>query len=140
MIEKHDPKNIDKNELTNFLHHSLGEFKDPKDDIVEALDYAQNKGGFIYTLREASELLGAVVVLKTHMSGFVPENFLVYIAIKPDQRGKGLGQKLLKFVQEDLAGKISLHVEHDNPAKRLYERVGFTNKYTEMRWEPNGNS
>ena len=30
-------------------------------------------------------------------------------------------------------GDIALHVEPDNPAKILYEKLGFTNKYLEMR-------
>ena len=30
-------------------------------------------------------------------------------------------------------GDVALHVEPDNPAKKLYERLGFTNKYLEMR-------
>ncbi|MDK2978441.1 MAG: hypothetical protein PWP52_1155, partial [Bacteroidales bacterium] len=28
---------------------------------------------------------------------------------------------------------VKLHVEYDNPAKRLYERLGMTTKYAEMR-------
>jgi ribosomal-protein-alanine N-acetyltransferase len=34
---------------------------------------------------------------------------------------------------ENTEGNIALHVEPDNPAKNLYERMGFTNKYLEMR-------
>jgi ribosomal-protein-alanine N-acetyltransferase len=30
-------------------------------------------------------------------------------------------------------GNIALHVEPNNPAKILYEKLGFTNKYLEMR-------
>ena len=37
--------------------------------------------------------------------------------------------KGLKEIENDVA----LHVEPDNPAKKLYERLGFTNKYLEMR-------
>jgi len=30
-------------------------------------------------------------------------------------------------------GSIALHVEPDNPARFLYEKVGFSTKYIEMR-------
>ena len=30
-------------------------------------------------------------------------------------------------------GDIALHCEPDNPAKFLYEKLGFTSKYLEMR-------
>ena len=30
-------------------------------------------------------------------------------------------------------GDIALHVDRDNPAIKLYERLGFTNPYLEMR-------
>ena len=33
-------------------------------------------------------------------------------------------------------GDLALHVEYDNPAKRLYERLGFRSKYAEMRYQP----
>jgi ribosomal protein S18 acetylase RimI-like enzyme len=42
-------------------------------------------------------------------------------------------------MQEAMAntsGGVALHVEPDNPAKKLYERLGFTNKYLEMRYQP----
>ncbi len=32
-------------------------------------------------------------------------------------------------------GDIALHVEPNNPAKFLYEKLGFTNKYLEMRYQ-----
>lgn len=70
------------------------------------------------------------------MDLFLPENFLVYIAVDPTRRGLGIGKKILNYAQEELKGSICLHVEPDNPARKLYEREGFTNKYLEMRYHP----
>ena len=39
-------------------------------------------------------------------------------------------KEALKFCD----GGVALHVEPDNPAKFLYEKLGFTNKYLEMRY------
>ena len=52
------------------------------------------------------------------------------IAIVPSRRGKGLGEQLLTALldQARVEGRseISLSVEPDNPAIRLYEQHGFT--------------
>ncbi|MCB0741696.1 MAG: GNAT family N-acetyltransferase, partial [Chitinophagaceae bacterium] len=65
--------------------------------------------------------------------GYIPENILVYIAVHKSYRGKGLGKELMKKTMDRAKGSIALHVEPDNPAKFLYEKLGFTNKYLEMR-------
>jgi ribosomal-protein-alanine N-acetyltransferase len=57
----------------------------------------------------------------------------VYIAVHEESRGSGLGKKMMQEVIEKAEGGIALHVEPDNPARRLYERLGFTSKYLEMR-------
>ncbi len=31
-------------------------------------------------------------------------------------------------------GNIALHVEPENPARFLYEKIGFSSKYVEMRY------
>jgi ribosomal protein S18 acetylase RimI-like enzyme len=67
------------------------------------------------------------------MDGYIPGNILVYIAAHRDVRGRGLGKALMQRVLEDVKGDIALHVEANNPAKKLYEKVGFTNPYLEMR-------
>ena len=81
-------------------------------------------------------IIGAVVINKTGMDGYIPANILVYIAIHRDHRGKGIGKKLMQEVMPKTNGGIALHVEPDNPAKYLYEKLGFTNKYIEMRYQP----
>ncbi|HPM05023.1 MAG TPA: GNAT family N-acetyltransferase [Candidatus Cloacimonas sp.] len=57
------------------------------------------------------------------------------MAVHNGKRGKGLGAQLIKEVLANTEGSIALHVEYDNPAKRLYERLGFSTKYVEMRWQ-----
>ncbi|HAS45531.1 MAG TPA: GNAT family N-acetyltransferase, partial [Microscillaceae bacterium] len=73
---------------------------------------------------------------ETGMKDYIPENILVYIAVHQEYRGAGLGGQLVEKALTSVKGSVALHVEPDNPAKRLYERMGFTNKYLEMRWQP----
>jgi ribosomal protein S18 acetylase RimI-like enzyme len=68
------------------------------------------------------------------MEGYIPENILVYIAVHESTRGKGYGKQLMQKAIEIAEGDIALHVEPDNPARFLYEKLGFTNKYLEMRF------
>jgi ribosomal protein S18 acetylase RimI-like enzyme len=124
--------------LTDFLHIHLDKFRDSKSAINKALDYAfseeSGKGGFVIAAMLDNELAGCLVMNNTGMSEFIPENILVYIAVHENQRGKGLGGKIIRKAFEIAEGDIKLHVEYDNPAKRLYERLGFTTKYAEMRY------
>lgn len=54
---------------------------------------------------------------------------VVDIALLPDARGNGFGTALLQGVLDAArragAPRVSLTVAHDNPARRLYERLGF---------------
>jgi len=128
---------LEKQKIVNFLYEHLDEFGDSKDAIGKAIDYAMLTyplaGGFILIAEEKGEILGAVVMNHTGMKGYIPENILVYIAVHRDHRGKGLGKKLMNEALLYAKGDIALHVEPNNPAKFLYEKIGFDNKYLEMR-------
>lgn len=128
---------LQKKEIADFLFVQLEQYGDPFDHILKCLDYALDqagdKGGYVVMVREKGEIVGAVVVNKTGMSGYIPENILVYIAVDASQRGKGVGKTLMITAIELAHGDIALHVEPDNPARKLYEKLGFTNKYLEMR-------
>ncbi len=129
---------IDQQEnITAFLFKALEQYGDPKEDISKAIDYAMGKnnkpGGYVVEMKDADKIIGAVVVNETGMEDYIPENILVYIAADPDYRGQGLGKKLMQKAIDQAQGAIALHVEPDNPAKFLYEKLGFTNKYLEMR-------
>ena len=129
---------LNQEQLVDFMYKHLDKFGDPKPAISKSIDYAfsksEGKGGYIVLGYDNEELIGAVIMNDTGMKDYIPENILVYVAVKADQRGKGFGGKLINKAIEQADGDVALHVEYDNPAKRLYERLGFESKYAEMRF------
>lgn len=62
--------------------------------------------------------------------GFISEDIPeISIAIRPEARGMGVGTKLMEALIEEAAAEgfkaLSLSVDPNNPAVRLYERFGF---------------
>lgn len=54
---------------------------------------------------------------------------IIDIALLPEFTGKGIGTKILIDLikhSKNVSKKLSIHVEHNNPALRLYERLGFS--------------
>lgn len=133
------PNSTEKENIINFLYNNLQEFGDPKPAIEKAFDYAMKEthsfGGFVLASYIENEIVGAVVVNQTGMKDYIPENILVYIATHKNHRGKGLGKTLMQKTIDTAEGSIALHVEPENPARYLYEKVGFSSKYIEMRFK-----
>lgn len=133
------PTKIEREQIINFLYDNLEQYGDPREQIEHCLEYAlkeiESFGGFIFTIEENKQILASTIVNHTGMKGYIPENILVYIATDKNQRGRGLGKQLIDAVIEQTQGDIALHVEKDNPAKFLYEKVGFINPYLEMRYK-----
>lgn len=131
------PNENTKNEIADFLFKSLEQYGDPREDIIKCMNYALKEsdsfGGFINVGYIEEVIVGAVIVNETGMKDYIPENILVYIATDSTMRGQGIGKQLMQRTIEKANGDIALHVEPDNPAKFLYEKLGFTNKYLEMR-------
>ena len=69
---------------------------------------------------------------------------LIDIALLPEHRGKGIGGSLMRQTLDEarMAGKpVRIHVEHHNPARRLYDRLGFRRVeeqgvYDLLEWRP----
>ena len=69
---------------------------------------------------------------------------IVDIALDVERRGAGVGGAVISHVR-DMANRmgkgVGLFVEHDNPAQRLYRRLGFetvrdAGVYAELEWMP----
>ncbi len=69
---------------------------------------------------------------------------LIDIALLPEHRGAGIGGAIMRDVlaEGEQSGKlVRIHVEHNNPAMRLYLRLGFCKieeqgVYHLMEWTP----
>lgn len=140
-VEKEEefPSWAPRSEVVIFLHENMKPYEDTEEDIGRGLDYALSKeggkGGFLTLARYQGELTGVLVMLQTGMKGYVPENILLFVGVRPQLRGKGIGQQLIERSLAECKGDVKLHVEYDNPAMRLYKRVGFASKYAEMRYQ-----
>jgi [ribosomal protein S18]-alanine N-acetyltransferase len=137
----HDDKTskpaFSRDEIADFLYNHLDQYGDEREAILKCISYAYadkpGQNGFILVAHEGDEILGVVIINDTNMGGYIPEHILVYIAVHEKTRGRGVGKALMQHIIEETEGDIALHVEPDNPAKYLYEKFGFTNKYLEMR-------
>jgi DNA-binding MarR family transcriptional regulator/ribosomal protein S18 acetylase RimI-like enzyme len=124
--------------VAEFLHENLKPYEDTLPDIGQGMRDAiapqDRDPGFILLAEEDGRLVGALVMLSTGMKGYVPEHLLLFVAVDGAVRGRGIGSRLVRHAVDLCPGEVKLHVEYDNPARALYERLGFTSKYAEMRF------
>ena len=85
---------------------------------------ANYPGADLLVIERGGEAIGRVYVYRS--SG---EIRLMDIALVEAERGGGLGTALVEELMAEAratGASITLHVEPDNPAQRLYRRLGFT--------------
>lgn len=126
----------DINRIANFLYENSGDYGDSKSAVKKSLLYAAKEiaglGGYVFIMEHKSEILGALVINKTGMNEYLPENLLVNLAVKKDYRGKGLAKDLIDYTIEYCKGDIALHINKNNPVVKLFESRGFKPKNIEM--------
>ncbi|MFM2480628.1 GNAT family N-acetyltransferase [Celerinatantimonas sp. YJH-8] len=104
-------------------HYYMQHYQQAKYYIIE---YAQHDVGRLY------------------IDDLGPEIRIVDIALLPDFRNLGIGTTLIRQLQQQGQRQhldVSIHVEQNNPAMRLYQRLGFelvekvNGIYHFMRWK-----
>lgn len=124
--------------LTEFIYKELGVYSDSPAAIRKALEHALSsepqQGGRLIIATTDAMLCAALLILDTHMELFVPEHLIVYLSVAEKYRNMGIGKQMLDLAKESCKGSFALHVEADNPARKLYTREGFSSPYVEMRW------
>jgi ribosomal protein S18 acetylase RimI-like enzyme len=107
---------------------------------LQTRHYQANYAGAEYWIVEcAGRPIGRVFVHRGR-----DEIRLMDIALRAQDRGRGLGTALLADLIDEArasGAELTLHVEPDNPACRLYARLGFVLKerrgvYDFLGWKP----
>lgn len=86
-----------------------------------------NELGVFYGILEGARLL-AMAGQRMRVPGFVEVSA---VCTHPDSRGRGFGGVVMREVMREIVdrrGTPFLHAFADNPAVRLYERLGFTQR------------
>jgi ribosomal protein S18 acetylase RimI-like enzyme len=107
---------------------------------AQSAHYAQHYAG----LTADVILLGGVPAGRLLVARWAEEIRIVDISILPEFRGGGAGSALLRelLAEAEAAGKrLSIHVERENRALGLYERLGFRpvgehGVHLRMEWDP----
>lgn len=137
--ERDLPDWLGSRDIVDFLEENMEEYGDSRTTIGAAIDYALSSnprgGGFVMLALDDHRILGAVVNTRTHTTGFIPENIFVYVCVHRDFRRRGIARVLMRRSCEAAGGQIKIHVEKGNAAAGLYERLGFSNDYLEMRYK-----
>ena len=89
---------------------------------------------------------GGVPIGRLYRVTWSREIRIMDIALAPEARGGGIGTAIVSAIQAEAASAekaVSIHVEKNNPAHTLYERLGFTvaadkGVYDLMEWTPAG--
>jgi ribosomal protein S18 acetylase RimI-like enzyme len=91
---------------------------------AQARQYREHYDGATFDVIEVDGRRGG----RLYVARWEDEIRIIDLSLLPEHRGVGIGTRLLRELLEEGArtGKtVSIHVERLNPARRLYERLGF---------------
>lgn len=125
-------------------------FYDQKSDLLKAEKFLterlENNDSLIYiALDDDGNGLGFTQLYPTFSSVSMQRFYILNdLFVIPEMRGKGIGESLLKTAQEFAKSSnykgLALETAIDNPAQKLYERLGWerTTDFYHYFWKTNG--
>lgn len=123
--------------LTQFI---LGHHEGPKPTeraVSKAIQYSAKEipglGGYVFVLKEKDEIRGLMVVNKTGMGDYIPENFIAFLTIHSEHRRTGLEQQLMDYALEYCRGDMAIHIKEMGRSMKFLQRNGFELTHMEMR-------
>ena len=106
--------------------------------VAQHTDYRRNYPAAAWDIIER----GGAAIGRLYVDRGESAIHILDITLLPEHRGAGIGMRLLRTLQEEASAAdktLGIHVEKFNPARRLYERLGFRTKedkgvYLLMEW------
>lgn len=94
-------------------------------ESVCAGDFGVAREGYVRVIGDADGISGAVLGAEV-----APDTgFVVQLVVAPERQGEGLGRGLLAGLAQAFVGRglsqVALSVSDSNPARAMYERIGF---------------
>ncbi len=127
----------EKNAVINFLceHNENTNRQEAREAVEYAIKHKPSFGGFVLTFHEGKQITAAVVVNRTGMEGYNPNNLFVYVTFHRDYRNdETIIRNVLNKAISYTDGDIALHVEPNNPALKFYKKFGFKAQYLQLHF------
>jgi [ribosomal protein S18]-alanine N-acetyltransferase len=132
-----NPSFIQKERISRFILDNSCEQDLSYEIIWRSVDYAlslsKNQGGFILLAKDDGDITGALVINRTSMEDYIPENILIHLVIGAHVNKNETGLKLLRMAVELTNGKLAVRLNKDHPDRSLYEVMGFRERYIEYQ-------
>jgi [ribosomal protein S18]-alanine N-acetyltransferase len=132
-----NPSFIQKERISRFILDNSCEQDLSYEMVWRSVDYAlslsKNQGGVILMAKEDGDITGALVINRTSMEDYIPENILIHLVIGAHVNKNETGLKLLKMAIEMTNGKLAVRLNKDHPDRSLYEVLGFRERYIEYQ-------
>ncbi|MFK7981611.1 MAG: hypothetical protein AB8G86_16630 [Saprospiraceae bacterium] len=115
----------EKNAIVQFLQKNLENSWVEKTAILKAVEYATKEipsfGGFVLTAEKNEEIVAALIVNRTGLSGLMPEYVTVLQATKPIAKVKVIARKLVEKAVTLAQGDIANLIMDFGPKELLLE-------------------
>ncbi len=116
-----------KNAIVQFLQRNLEASWVEETAILKAVEYATKEipsfGGFVLTAENDQEIVAALIVNKTGLSGLMPEYVAVLQATKPITKVKVIARKLIEKAVTLAQGDIANLITDFGPKELLLENL-----------------
>ena len=123
--------------IVQFLqaHNSGVSYQSARDAVDCVLKQTPSFGGFILTDWSEKRLRALVMVNRTGMSGFGPDNLISFAVVnEAEECPMLLLEKLIRQAIHLSDGEIAFHLPKRHPAIKFFQGLGFQQDYIELRF------